>query len=817
MAKCRIKAYFMHEHEHAAAQEAVNTGVVTEVEWTPSFVMGVVDENRVKSLTEKGLVVSVVEEVVPAGDADLPKADARVLLARSAPRPAAFGFAESPARMIGRPKGRSLPVTIEGGGPKTKILSSDRRRPQFYVVRFHGPITEQRRKDLGKLRVTLLERLTRNKYTVKLKPSEVEPLAALPFVDTLRLYTEADTLRVRAAADVALDAKTPATGSTGRRRKAVKKAKRAIKPLRKAGKPEETERIGLYTVRMHLAKDTAAVAKWLAGRKRKPLWARGDQFQVALAENSKILTDLAKRPEVAVVEQVESPRLYGERARILLGLAPKNSKLGLEGEGEIIGVADTGIDVTHVDLKNHIAGLSAWGRKNNVTDPEGHGTHVAGCAVGDGSASGGQIMGAAPRAKVFFQSILDDQGALGGLPDDIEELLKEAYDQGARIHNNSWGAFSFARYSSTSLGVDRFVAAHPDMLVVIAAGNDGIGVPREPGAKMSAKNGFIDWPCVAAPATAKNGLTVGASRNARDAGGYASLTWNEAWPERYPHPPISQERISGNDQCLAAFSSRGPCDDLRIKPDVVAPGTDIAAARSKDAPLYKFWGAYPKSKQYGYMGGTSMAAPYVAGCAALVREWYRKKRGWATPSAALLKATLINGTQRLTGQDATAELEGDPNFHQGFGRIDMSSTVPSPLAPKLKLAFVDNWKDGKQAFTKTGDGFRYRLKVGNALPLRFCLSWTDPAARGLQNSLILLVDNADQTKWVGNAQAAVLLNVAGGPRDPNNNVQVVRIEKPKPGDYTIAISASMLLVSPQPFALVVTGDLQSDLVPIPLT
>jgi len=106
------------------------------------------------------------------------------------------------------------------------------------------------------------------------------------------------------------------------------------------------------------------------------------------------------------------------------------------------------------------------------------------------------------------------------------------------------------------------------------------------------------------------------------------------------------------------------------------------------------------------------------------------------------------------------------------------------------------------------------VKVGNGLPLRLCLAWTDPGARGLQNSLLLLVDNANQTKWVGNAQAATLLNVAGGPRDPNNNVQVVRIEKPQPGDYTIAIVASMLLLPSQSFALVVTGDLQSDLIPL---
>jgi serine protease AprX len=342
-------------------------------------------------------------------------------------------------------------------------------------------------------------------------------------------------------------------------------------------------------------------------------------------------------------------------------------------------------------------------------------------------------------------------------------------------------------------------------------------VPRAKGAKTTAEPGFVDWPSVAAPATAKNGLTVGASRSNRTKGGYAALTWADAWKDRFPTPPIGREKVSGDIECLAAFSARGPSDDNRIKPDVVAPGTDIAAARSAKAPLFKFWGAYPNNSNYAFMGGTSMAAPYVAGCAALVREYFVKTENWTTPSAALLKATLINGTRRMSGKDAVAKLDGEPNFHQGFGRIDMASTIPNPTNPELKLAFVDTWKDPPKIFKEPGQRLRYQITVGKRLPLRVCLAWTDVPARGLQNRLLLMVDNSSSAvaeKLVGNKTAATTLHIAGMDSDPNNNVQIVRVENPEAGQYTIAVTV-IDLVPPQAIALVVTGDLQLPLSALP--
>ena len=784
MTKYRVKAFFMHEHERNAAENAEKTQVLRDVNWTQGYAIGVVDQRNIKKLREQGLVITPIEKVAEMSASGGTRRGMR-RAASPPPSPTA-------ATRASFAKPAPLTVATPDKSPAEKISSHDPHGTQFYVVRLHGPLTEERRQALQQEGLQLLEGLSHNKYTIRLQPDQVAPLAALLFVDTISLYTERDTLRV---------APSPSPGAVG--------------GARSRGRPQPSRTL-IYCVRLHRAEDMDKVLAWVKQRNREPLSRHDDTLRVALAENGDDVIELAKLPEVAVVQAVVGPRALDREARKILHLEQTGGPaVGLEGDGQIIGIADTGLDDQHPDFAGRVIGITTWGRPGDHSDPEGHGTHVAGCALGDGSSSNGQIQGAAPKAKLFFQSILDAEGGLRGLPDDLEQLFSEAHAQGVRIHNNSWGAFAYAAYAATSLDVDRFVFEHPDMLIVIAAGNDGIAVPRAAGSQANSKPGFVDWPSVAAPATAKNALTVGASRNTRTAYGYSTLKWGDAWGDRYPMAPIGTQTVSGDDQCLAAFSSRGPCDDNRIKPDMVAPGTDIAAAKSGAAPLYKFWGAFPNNPRYAFMGGTSMAAPYVTGCAALVREWYQKQAPWAEPSAALLKATLINGTSPLSGTDAVAELKGQPNFHQGFGRLDMANTVPNPMQPKLKLAFADSWKQPSHNFDHTGQRFRYGIDVGPDLPLRLCLAWTDLPLRALQNRLFLIVDNQAGEKFTGNANAAATLHIAGLISDPNNNVQVVRIPQPKPGPYTIAITAENLLQPPQSFALAVTGDLRSALAELP--
>jgi serine protease AprX len=507
-----------------------------------------------------------------------------------------------------------------------------------------------------------------------------------------------------------------------------------------------------------------------------------------------ILDQIAELPEVARIEEYVPPELCNDVARTLLGInhyAGSNPVVTIpyKGDGQIVAVADTGLDDTHPDFKGRIVGISkSFGRRKDYSDTKGHGTHVAASILGDGAASGGKFCGTAPMAKLFFQSLTDATGVLS-LPLDLAILFDEAYMNGARIHNDSWGVAidrTNPKYLSISEEVDEYIHNHRDMLIVIAAGNEGQAANCR-----QTRRGYVDWLSISAPGSAKNALTVGASRSSQTQGGRSNCTYQQLDNVKFPDPPIANELVSGNPQCMAALSSRGPCELRRVKPDLVAPGTDIVSAKSSIAPLANFWGPCPGNTQYAFLGGTSMAASLVSGCAALLREYYIKKGH--EPRAALIKATLINSTQWLTGPDSVPpDIPTLPNYHQGFGLTYMPWAIPNDSSPNFNLEFLDTWMDQRLYFVEAGDKFKFSLLVTGGDWLRICLVWTDLPAQGLQNNLKLSVDNGRlqfpaYQKWEGNQDLPNQLNDVP---DQQNNVQCVRIPNPLSGSYNIQISAS---------------------------
>jgi len=480
-----------------------------------------------------------------------------------------------------------------------------------------------------------------------------------------------------------------------------------------------TAETATVTVQMLPDADLAAAAKAIEGLggQIRDTWRNelGGFLRVHLPTAS--LTAVARLDGVLWIEQYREPRLLNDEARGIMTAPLVWQDLGLYGTGQTVAVCDTGLDTGDAttlsdDFKPQFVKAYALGRPilNDWSDDNGHGTHVAGSVLGNGRLSGsnptthdygGSFAGVAPAANLIFQSILDRTGGLGGIPADFNDLFGPPYADGARIHTNSWGAPFAGAYTNESAMVDDFTWNHPDMLILFAAGNEG---------EDGDLDGVVDLDSMDTPGTAKNALTVGASENSRPS---ITTAWGDGWPEDFPVDPINSDRLADNVDGMAAFSSRGPTDDGRIKPDIVAPGTFIISARSHDPAAGTGWGVY--NDHYLYMGGTSMATPLTAGAATLVREWLMEIKGMSEPSAALIKAILLNGAADMSpgqyGTGSTQEIPSQiPNFVEGWGRVDlMESLNPSP--PRVV------WFDDHTIGLPTGDAVQYQIVVGQSTAL----------------------------------------------------------------------------------------------------
>ncbi|MFV0277416.1 MAG: S8 family serine peptidase, partial [Parahaliea sp.] len=315
---------------------------------------------------------------------------------------------------------------------------------------------------------------------------------------------------------------------------------------------------------------------------------------------------------------------------------------------------------------------------------------------------------------------------LTGIPLDLKTLFSAAYDLGARIHTNSWGGGEPGAYDEQCEQLDEFVWANRDFCVLFANGNDGSDADGD---------GSINLTSVSAPATAKNCISVGASENLRPA--FNANTYGGWWPQDYPVAPHAADPMANNPEQVAAFSSRGPTADGRIKPDVVAPGTYILSTRATlIAANNQAWAGFGPSRMYFHMGGTSMATPLTAGAVALIREYLRSRKQLARPSAALLKASLIAGAQRLpiVGGDGVAD------HHQGYGRVHLDNIL-APQAPAT-ARYLDI-ADG----LNTGEVHEEILSVASRqVPLRVVMAYSDFPGPYLVNNLNLLLTAPDGTR-----------------------------------------------------------------------
>jgi len=597
------------------------------------------------------------------------------------------------------------------------------------------------------------------------------------------------------------------------------KTHRALRGFAAGAQPANQPRISVLLSPRSSALEVVKVRNQLQRLQRESSTRFGRVMQGVA--NQAQLAALAESPAVLWIEPAPQPRLLDEVAsKIVAGGTLEGEttdhltdmqRLGFDGTGVAVAVADSGLHTgdamtMHADLIGRVDAFLFYGNLTDASDEHSHGTHVTGIIAGagatgevdDGGAGGFDFgldlgfgdgggdfgsptrapalygLGVAPGAHIVVQRIFDAEGNFEAPPSN-ETLTHDAVRAGAVVGSNSWGDDVQGRYDLSAAEFDALVRdadAEADgdqpYILEFSAGNAG------PGGQT------ID-----SPAVAKNVIATGASENDR--------------PEFFLY-------AEGPD-AMADFSSRGPCEDGRIKPDVVAPGTWIASLRSPLGNDDNAWA--PISENYLYQGGTSQAGPHASGAAAVFVQYYRETHTNATPSPALVKAALIDSAVDMDDSAGTGPV---PNMDEGWGRVDLTQLIGTPR----RHEYVDQ----TQLLT-TGQVYEHRTVVGSTNePLKITLVYTDvpgfPAAiPALVNDLDLEVVAPDGEVYHGN-QFDASESVPGALAFDNiNNVEAVHLQAPRPGEYQIRVRARNVVEDArkdtpavdQDFGLVVSGDL----------
>lgn len=496
-----------------------------------------------------------------------------------------------------------------------------------------------------------------------------------------------------------------------------------------------------------------------------------------------LLASLASLPTVVWVEAWTARQIDNHNSAIIQGarqitdgaFVPTSLRLwsfnpatglyeGTTGKGVVVAVGDTGLDVTHPGFAGKIALFDNMGNPGNQTSGS-HGTHTAGTVLGSGAwrstdagiAVPGKYAGIAPEARLVVENIF------GASPSNVQAGIDNAMG-GAVISSNSWS--SGGSYDGDARLYDRMArdswtdGANPlslgpqPVLYFFSAGNGG---------------GTGNAHRIASPSQGKNVVSVGATGDETNG-------------------------VSMND--MAGFSSRGPADDERIKPDLVAPGDSVMSAMALGGGF-----SNPQGTSYGEASGTSMSCPGAAGATAVAWQFYKDRLG-VDPSPDMMKAILINGVDEMAAYPVLGP-------DQGFGRINLSTSLLT-LSARQQI-----WMD-RPASLSTGEELVLTYPIADSLtPFVLTLTWLDePADSGaspaLVNDLDLYVIGPSGEKYYGNKMDSSGNSIASTAGDRLNTVEKVKFAAPSPGYYEVHINGSNVPVGPQDFSLAIRGNVATD-------
>lgn len=419
------------------------------------------------------------------------------------------------------------------------------------------------------------------------------------------------------------------------------------------------------------------------------------------------------------------------------GLNALNGK-NLNGKGVTIGIGDNADISTHTDFTGRLINRSPW-------IPDDHGTHVAGSAAGGGIINV-KNHGMASKAAIVNQYFSDI----------IVNAPAYVTDYNLAVTNNSYysvdaGCVGNGKYDVLSNYVDNQMEDYSQLLHVVAAGNEG---------SSSCSPYLLGFATVKSGwQTAKNVLTVGA--------------------------------IKDDDYTIAYFSSRGPVNDGRLKPEITSSGWAVLSTNANDT--------------YGYNFGTSMASPMVTGGVALMYEEYRRKNGGTNPKASLMKALACNTAEDLGN--------AGPDYTFGFGMLNVRRAVEAIDSSRFIINAVANGGNGNHVISVPP----------NTRRLKIMLYWADEAAA--VNAATTLVNDLDLTVTEPSAllHRPLILNpspsnvndVAVEGVDHTNNIEQVVINNPTAGNYTIHVNGFAVPAGSQEYVVSYETDIASITVEYP--
>lgn len=439
------------------------------------------------------------------------------------------------------------------------------------------------------------------------------------------------------------------------------------------------------------------------------------------------LLSLASLPWIQYIEAVPPPEEplndkseAATRASMLASALPGHRQL--TGDGVTIGIGDSGNLTEHIDVSTRLVSY-------DIESSYWHGVHVSGTAAGGGIVNE-KYKGYAPGASIVKRI--------------NSEIWKQASDLvrdfGMMMTNNSYGGSicpDYGSYNFDSYILDRQAGELPNLQHVFAAGNSGLEAPCE---------GFV----------AGFGNIIGGSISAKNV--------------------ISTGRTGANG-LISLSSSKGPTQDGRIKPDIIAPGTSIFSTLPNNA--------------YQSASGTSMAAPAVTGGLALLYQRYRQLNGGNNPKNMLMKALLCNG--------ATDKGLAGPDFTYGFGVMNLLRSV--------SMMEKGQYFNGKLAH-QAKNGYEIVVPSNTAL-VKIMLYWNDPAPATITGKQSLVNDLDLKVVRAGNAdilpsfpRAATPLVVAAPGVDSVNNVEQIVLEGPAAGTYVVNVVGRKVPSGPQEYFLV---------------